>query len=465
MSFFSYGKRKPDNSKITFTNPEAAKAAIDRKTEESNKQLAVKRARLDAMEKITTNSQQEEEVPSTSTANNTTVNTAENSENNNDKLTIDWSVDAMQLDKENSLQSGNFEKDLETLKNPAAEVASTSQSSTATEKGKSPEKGTNEEDFIRIPRVTRYFATVPADKIDGDTPDKKIVTLQKIFTVTAGFLGAKHFPGKKVLAVYFDHEYSLGKAINWDKETHKLSEPRFTIANSKEKRSNEADRSIKITDIPLDTKSEVVKACFSQFGNITRFSMDTRGLWQTAYITYDCRDAIVPFHNKWSFPIMDYFVRVYPMNLNNDQLEARSAYTLKLTGFPFNTTHKELEHIIIESDAMSCFIPKASRSYKNMRYAYVSFISEEAAKKAFDFEKIYAIKGSRLFWVHPRTPTCFKCASPQHQTKDCKDTGRKFNRNRSHVDKLYEKFRPAQYRAKPQYYRNRFASSNNSSSS
>ena len=122
--------------------------------------------------------------------------------------------------------------------------------------------------------ATTVFATTPADKVNGDKSDLKIICMQKPFAITPGFLGAKHFSNKKFVAIYFDKKYNLKKAIEFDTKTNKLTTSHFTVANLQQNRLRTADRSIKVTNIPLDTKSEVIRAYFDQFGTITRFSMD-----------------------------------------------------------------------------------------------------------------------------------------------------------------------------------------------
>jgi len=184
----------------------------------------------------------------------------------------------MNLDNNILTSGGDFENTLLTLNPSAAEDADKHQSNSSIEKGKNVDNSPNDQDFIQIPRLTRIFATAPADKVDGDKPDSKIICMQKLFAVTPGFLGAKHFSNKKSIAIYFDKEYNLEKAIEFDTKTNKLTTPRFTVANSQQDQFRTADRSIKVTNIPLDTKSEVIRAYFDQFESITRFSMDSHNM-------------------------------------------------------------------------------------------------------------------------------------------------------------------------------------------
>ena len=68
----------------------------------------------------------------------------------------DWTEDAMQLDAKNPDKSGEFENALETLNSATAESAQPNQSAQDSQKGKFPDDVTNEDDFIQIPRSTKY---------------------------------------------------------------------------------------------------------------------------------------------------------------------------------------------------------------------------------------------------------------------------------------------------------------------
>ena len=74
-----------------------------------------------------------------------------------------------------------------------------------------------------------------------------------MFTITPGFSRARYFLFKQAITVYFDKEYNLEKVIEHDIKINKLTTPRFTIANSQQDRLKVADRSIRITNISLDT--------------------------------------------------------------------------------------------------------------------------------------------------------------------------------------------------------------------
>jgi hypothetical protein len=159
---------------------------------------------------------------------------------------------------------------------------------TSTDKGKkseSAEEKTNEIDFIRVPKITRFFATVDEDKVPGKTFQERMAKLENIFAATDGFLSVKYFRNRKQISLYFGNEYDLNKALQTNKDA--LPGATFNLVNSKEIRTAEADRTVHVRDIPLYAKSETLKNFFAKFGKIDRFFMTTVGPWQQAFIVYE----------------------------------------------------------------------------------------------------------------------------------------------------------------------------------
>ena len=105
--------------------------------------------------------------------------------------------------------------------------------------------------------------------------DQQIINLQKEFAAQTDFLGVKVFTAKKELAIYFDKEYHLEKVIEYNMTKNEVSTSCFVIANSKQTRMAIADHSIKVTNIPLDTKSDVISYFFVKYRKIVKFSMNT----------------------------------------------------------------------------------------------------------------------------------------------------------------------------------------------
>src|SRR6266511_2720983 len=222
-----------------------------------------------------------------------------------------------------------------------------------------------EEVFIKVPKVTRFFATLSNIVLEGDTTSKQIAQIEHLLAQSNRFLGVRYSHYKKSYTLYYNTEYDLRKAAELLQS--KFSQATVVIGNSKFDRQAEANRTAVIYDIPLFCKSETIKQYFAQFGDITRFSMTTTIMWQRAYVVYKDASTISRLKaDVWSLDIMDFSVRVHSLNLSKDDYEDRKAYSLKLTGLLFGTTQHDLRHIIEDTNAKSCYIPRHTRSYKNL---------------------------------------------------------------------------------------------------
>jgi hypothetical protein len=304
-----------------------------------------------------------------------------------------------------------------------------------------------EENFIHIFKPTKFIGTIPMDAVNGNTPQDKLKNVRRLMIIHAGFTGAKINHRTRAIDVYFNNEYSLSKMI--DAKISDFKSQNFVIINSKEQREKEKDRTIRVTDIPLNVKSEDIKNFFENEGNITRFSMITRGVWQSAYIVYDDPRSIKAFYDHvWSIQILDFRARVYPLDLSDEQLEHRNAFSCKLTGLPFNTSANDLQEIISQSKAKSCFIPRSTINYRPMNYAFLQFNSARDVEKAIQHQ--IKLNGQVLYWCPALETHCRRCGDPSHKSSQCKATN--YRRNQRFT-KLYDRFKPAQYRPRFNYRR------------
>ena len=78
-----------------------------------------------------------------------------------------------------------------------------------------------------------------------------------------------------------------------------------------------------------------------------------------------------------------------------------------------------------------------------MNYAFVNFETEDDQVAASATHHSY--KGQPLFWVPTDTQTCNVCGSPDHYAKSCTAKSNKRAQQQKH-QKLYDRFKPAQYR-------------------
>jgi len=197
-------------------------------------------------------------------------------------------------------------------------------------------------------------------------------------------------------------------------------------------------------------KQDTLKSFFSKYGNIINVRMQTRGLWQHAYITYEKPQDIALFYEQWSRYLYNDCVRIYPASFTPEQVKLRNDFRIKLTNLPFGTSSRDLHDITLATKAKSCYIPR-SNNYKPRPFAIFYFQSEEELNDAI--KTPYALDNHELQWCSAEAKCCHKCGSTEHLVMKCsmidqpnKDDNSNNRRPRNQlpsVQKLYNRFKPA----------------------
>ena len=365
------------------------------------------------------------------------------------------------------------------------------------------EQTLNEPMFFDKTLVTSFAAAALSTYIKGSTINQKKRQIERIFGNIAGFTGAVariHQQNRYMLA-YFTTKQDLEQALqirctyreinqenpeSHQSETSGLAStststvsPNTPIGTSDKNKStdtcekefyfvdyatirapktqeqiqSEKNRTIQVIDIPLNIATPTIRACFDRYGTIENMHTRTRGLFQQAYITYTETDAIVPFlNNTWTVFIMKYAVRVLPLTLSEDQRIIRKDYCIKLAGFSPGTTARDLHPILKEVEAKTCFIPRNPNNYRSLNYAYINFEDDEKLLAAVSKEM--AFNGYNLYWAMDDMPTCFVCGNPDHIAKNCSDSRNRNTPKYKKLQKLYNRFHPAQHRKSKTTYAN-----------
>src|SRR6266540_940765 len=69
-----------------------------------------------------------------------------------------------------------------------------------------------EEVFIKVPKITHFFATLSNVVLEGNTTSKQIAQLEHILAQSNRFLGVRYSHYKKSYTLYYHSEYDLRKA-------------------------------------------------------------------------------------------------------------------------------------------------------------------------------------------------------------------------------------------------------------
>ncbi|CAI2195909.1 1566_t:CDS:1, partial [Funneliformis geosporum] len=104
-------------------------------------------------------------------------------------------------------------------------------------------------------------------------------------------------------------------------------------------------RSIKVTEILLDSTEHRIRTKFARFGTIVYFTIETKNMWQQATITFTEDAKFMELKNCYSLFVLNDMVRVHMCDQSHAEILARSKFSAKLTGLLSFTTGRQLEEI------------------------------------------------------------------------------------------------------------------------
>ena len=253
----------------------------------------------------------------------------------------DTTEETMDIDQTSSKE--NKGKAPETLLLPENKVHDNDQAYDASENMLSNDTEKNITRFEREHDSPIFFAYCAAETfLPGKSNKEKTNAACDLFCGTEylSFIGASvrnspSDPTKKIVRIGFTTRGDAEKAItlkipNMENDTFLplIQTPigKFTPQNS-----------IKITEIPISVTDVNIRAVFSFFGKIIRCSMTTKNLWQQATVTYDDTTDMTQFDIIDSYFVLKDLVRIHKCTLTNEEVRAKSKFSLKLTNLPIDT--------------------------------------------------------------------------------------------------------------------------------
>ncbi|CAG8538158.1 11250_t:CDS:2 [Acaulospora morrowiae] len=115
--------------------------------------------------------------------------------------------------------------------------------------------------------------------------------------------------------------------------------------------------------------------------DLTKKDIATANSCLSSTVTLHNMDDYQELNQKWSILYKNYHMRIFPYFGTREAKENRNKYTATIANLPENITAKDLEHIIKQVNAQTCYIPKKDNSnYK--RLAIFSFHNQEDRKQA-----------------------------------------------------------------------------------
>ncbi|EXX66152.1 hypothetical protein RirG_126580 [Rhizophagus irregularis DAOM 197198w] len=166
----------------------------------------------------------------------------------------------------------------------------------------------------------------PADTVKGKSASDKKTHIRRFFgTNGVATASVRNVAGKSYVCAHFSAQSDVDDALKRDtasltnSQKEGASVPTFTLFTTIKPDKTEDEKAaaknctIQVIDIYLYRKGANVRAAFSNFGNIVKLSLVTKGLYQNAYIQFDSTVASTYFtENAWSHFIYEDAVRVLP---------------------------------------------------------------------------------------------------------------------------------------------------------
>ena len=325
-----------------------------------------------------------------------------------------------------------------------------------------------------IGRDDKFYALAPYDEIPGKNISQKKKWCTIKFAKLNGYAGTQIRTLNKstYLAIILDDQDDFQQIIGSPIEISAGGEdqPPVTITFKdqhviKPKKTEddvtlERNATIQVIDIPMNLKTHVVRAVFEKFGEIKSISMKTVKYYQQAFIRFTDVNIAKGFIDLWSIYIGQDSVRILPLILDEQQRQLRKEFCMKLVGLPRGTNARDLRSLIMATQAKACFIPRNPKTYNYMNYAYVYFNSQDQMEEMSlqDFQ----IWNTELSWVSPDVQTCHLCGEPDHIAKDC-NSKTTYNSVDPKLQRLYNKFKPANHRKTKKSYASAAAQNTNRS--
>jgi len=269
-----------------------------------------------------------------------------------------------------------------------------------------------------IQSAIRYAITIQNDEIPGKSIQEKRKWIANKLDNTNGYIGHKPPHHKHLNAFKIEYNLTINRNTAIEILNNENIETTLFKSNSPTNQTSTPIDMI-IKDIPLDLSINEIKAAATTIGNVRNITVNAKGGWQTANINFYEKDDELNLSNIWSIMIKKDSCRVLPRKNYEETKNQRSQICAKLTNLPFGCTAYELNQIIEETEAKTCFIPRTRNKYNRMGVAFLSFKTSTDKKAAMDNN--FILRNHKMVWTSPEHKTCTFCHQSDHLIAQCKE--------------------------------------------
>src|SRR4051794_1936857 len=304
--------------------------------------------------------------------------------------------------------------------------------------------------WTTVARKKIYSILIPRNVLPGNNDDEKKVhaygMLKNLESMTSPLVFAT-VNDQKVLRTSFQSEDTAKKAC-----TIPVSEKdstTFQEAEGFKKVYNDNHFQIRIQDVPLDTDKQLFEDSLSKIDKIVNIRyQQPRDLYYVVHVTFEQPGTRDKLQDLWALSLNKHSYRFVPADITNEQYLDRQRFCAKLTNLSHGITAFDLEEVLKDVKAKTCFIPKKRDgvSYQREHFAFVSFSTQEEMNKAY--KKGFMLKKNGLVFTPTSQRTCFTCGSSHYLQFQCYERHQKENsaQKTSQFSSIYSCFH-----AKPSY--------------
>jgi hypothetical protein len=298
-------------------------------------------------------------------------------------------------------------------------------------------------------RIKRFRTTIRCIHVPGDNLSQKLDAIYSRIANAEGFLECKPFFDKRKREAWITAIFNTQEAAENICKLTLFENNDFTFTLLQNRGDDEVlQRSLVVRDLPLDVNRNLLKTILeNKFGKIEALRMRIAGPWYRADITFEQAEGMQQHKELWSIQYKKDLCRIAPAYFTRDDIEQRHQYTAKLTNLPFGTTPVDLQEILRQVKAKTCFIPRTRTQYSRKRFAYISFESEEDLQNVMTHIRV-VFNDNELYWEAENSKTCHKCGSSQHLVAKCseKESAENFKEYRKQFTNIYSKYKVPNYR-------------------
>ena len=279
-----------------------------------------------------------------------------------------------------------------------------------------------DDDWNKIEFKKRHTIYALAETCQGETQSEKryqleeqILEVAHLLSISTKKIGESHMI--KLDLVNMEDKMAVCHMLEENKIEYRMS---LKGKEADPTDNTQRNKELVIKDIPLGVTKDAIGRRFSIWGRVNQVHMVVKDGWQTAHIQFEDTTAINPFHtDTWSVFLRKDSLRVIPGENYNEYFTSRKEHTLKLCNLPRGTTAYDISDYIKEVKGKTCFIPRSRGKYERVRYAFVSFETEQDLIDVLENETPIYIKENHVQWFRPEIKTCHICQGTEHMAANC----------------------------------------------